>query len=91
MIRYLTSADRFLLILIAFVVAGLGGCQTPISRQVWVRDSASETDLKRDTYECRRDATFTNWRRMNWRWSDPDPDRNLYRLCMEARGWTRAD
>jgi len=92
MIRYLTWIDcAFLVMLIAVVVAALAGCQTPISRQVWVRDGANNADVKRDTYECRREATFVNWRRMNWRWSDPDADSNLYRLCMEARGWTRAE
>jgi len=41
MIRYLTWVDRALLVmLIAFVVAALGGCETPISRQAWVRDGA---------------------------------------------------
>ena len=92
MIRYLTCVDRALLVmLIAFVVAALGGCETPISRQAWVRDGAIDADLKRDTYECRREATYVNWRRINWRWSDTDADSKLYRLCMEARGWTRAE
>jgi len=92
MIRYLTCVDRALLVmLIAFVVAALGGCETPISRQAWVRDGAIDADLKRDTYECRRDTTFVDRQHVNWQWLHTDADRKLYRLCMEARGWTRAE
>ncbi len=92
MIRYLTWVDRALLVmLIAFVVAALGGCETPISRQAWVRDGANDADLKRDTYECRRDTTFVDRQHVNWQWLHTDADRKLYRLCMEARGWTRAE
>jgi len=92
MIRYLTWVDRaFLVMLIAFVVAALSGCETPISRQAWVRDGANDADLKRDTYECRRDTTFVDRQHVNWQWLHTDADRKLYRLCMEARGWTRAE
>src|SRR2546425_13096870 len=90
MIRYLTWVDRaFLVMLIAFVVAALGGCETPISRQAWVRDGANDADLKRDTYECRRDTTFVDRQHVNWQWLHTDADRKLYR-CAWRRGAGRA-
>jgi len=69
-------------------LVALAGCVTPITPIVWMKDGMTEEALRRDRYECIREATYpatfgtggiiTTRLRV---------DEALYRLCMQARGY----
>jgi uncharacterized protein YbjT (DUF2867 family) len=91
--RSCTANSLLFLVLISVVL--FTGCATGIPAS-WQKLGASETDLKRDKYECSQEArvgpvTGTDETRVFFygqnKLAQVEANR-LYRMCMEARGWS---
>ena len=87
---------------IAASVLLLSGCALQ-EKGEWLKPGITETQWKRDNYECTRDATYyVEWATYYpYRWSgypwrrprhyfsmSPRLDPYLYEMCLEAKGYT---
>jgi hypothetical protein len=80
---------RRLLPLLPIVLAAIGGC----AEKHWTKAGATEADFNRDSYECAKES-------VNWE-TNFDPfagysygmrvNKDLYRLCMSNRGYSRVE
>jgi hypothetical protein len=68
----------------ALVGGVLAACAVPVGPEHWA-GNASERQLARDEYACRRDAELA----YGATWGFGAPGGPLYTACMKAKGYTR--
>lgn len=77
-----------LAVLLLLGLIGLSSCAPGLGR--WTKPGIGQAELDRDTYECRREATYSSvGGAYTATWTHRLVDLDLYALCMRARGYQR--